>query len=393
MVVYQKINYKNRPIRSLDSLAKTLDISEARLSTICADSARFYDFFDKVVKNKNRELCVPKPELMQLQRKIISRIFCHLYFPPYLFGGVKADHSADFVSNASAHKGAHVAVAIDIKNFFPSIKESLVEGAFRSLFNFSDDVARALTKLVCVKGFVPQGAATSSYIANIILYEKEYELVRYLTPRKLTYTRLIDDITISSTAPVAQKEISAVTTRVIGMLKFYDLEFHDKKYKVYTRSNPLELMHITGLWINRGAPRLEKSTRQQVETDVISLKKKIEGNLEFTYSATFHSTHASLSGKVALLNRLGHKEAIRLREMLKSMPPTFDEFQTSKLKRVVVQFCDKPIDKTKLGYLKKFYKLQYSVSILRNNNKGLAKFLQRKLNTVRPTKTFKELNG
>ncbi|CAN7235549.1 reverse transcriptase family protein [Caballeronia sp. LjRoot34] len=391
MASYDKIYYNSSPIGSISALATTLDVSQSRLEKIAADSSQFYLVFQKQVGKKLRTLCDPIDELKRIQKKIISRIFSHLEFPPYLHGGIKASDPRDFLSNATHHARAHIAVAIDVENFFPSISENLVETAFRLLFNFKPDVATLLAKLTTLNGSVPQGAPTSTYLSNFIMFDKEYRLVAKLKARNIRYTRLIDDITLSSDKPLDPSVVTRITTDVVNLLSSYGFRRHEKKYKIYTRSNPHELMTITGLWLNRGVPRIAKSTRDEISAKVVALSKKAL-RPGATNEPEYHEEFASLSGRVAVLHRLKHTEGIRLRRILRSIPPIYDLDQCIKLRKIIVAFSRRSVNRSKLGYIRKFYRFQYCVAVMKNSNPKLAKQLQRVLNAVRPTKTLKDLN-
>jgi hypothetical protein len=381
-----KICYDASPIGSLAVLAKVLETSPSRLLKITQSADNFYTEFTKQVKNKERQLAEPKSELKILQKRIISRIFCHLRFPQYLHGGIKAKTPRDFFSNALAHAKAESAITADIKGFYPSITYEQVQRVFSLLFKFPPNVSEQLAKITTLTGSVPQGAPTSSYIANLVMWEKEYALASKLEQQGYVYSRLIDDITVSSEKPIAPMSVTKIITDIAKMLSSYNFEIHPDKTNIYSRSNPEKLMLITGLWLNRRSPRLERVKRDNISHAVVEVidRSKID-----IVSDDYHKRHNKVSGQVALLQRLKHKEAPRLRSILDTAVPIFDEAKISKIQKLIVIFSKKTLDHTKLGYLQKYYRLQHQVSIVKRTNPKLAGRLQGLLNKKRPSTTMR----
>lgn len=385
-----KIFYDAPPIGSVSVLAKMLDLSEPRITKIANAGEDYYIVFTKSVKGKTRELAEPKPDLKILQKRIISRIFCNLRFPRYLHGGIKASTPRDFLSNAKEHAGAETAITLDIKSYYPSITYEQVFHSFQHLFDFPVCVATILTKLTTLNGSLPQGSPTSSYIANFVIWEREYKLAAKLEHQGYVYSRLIDDITVSSSKPISPEKSTRIVTEIIGMLKSYNFVAHPDKTNVYSRSNPEKLMVVTGLWLNRGAPRLAASKRNQISKEAADIVTAAGTDRT---SEKFHENYARTSGKVALLQRLKHVEASRLRVLLDNVTPIYDDVQVLKVRKLVEMFCKKSPNHSNLGYLKRFYKMQYYTSIIRKTHPKLATTLQALLNKRRPKTIMRELNG
>lgn len=384
------VYYSGNPIGSVATLAKILDVNEKRLLNISANTSDHYIEFSKQVKTKVRTLSEPKPDLKLIQKRINNRIFCHLKFPHYLHGGIKAANPRDFYSNAFAHKNAEVAIVADIKSFFPSVTMDVIRDSFSSkLFNFPKDVADILAKLTTLKGILPQGAPTSSYIANFIISQKEGPVVSGFEQRGLTYTRLIDDMTISAEAKLSEIEITKIIKTLSRMLSNYQLTLHPDKTQIFSKSNPQKLMKITGLWLNRGTPKIDVNKRKEISRKVIELKKL--SNICECKTIDYHEKYNSVSGEVALLERIGHTRAKRLRIMLQNIIPTYDLSKIKKVEKIVNKFSNR-IAKNKIGYIHDFYKFQHQVSIVKRTNPKLAKTLQNKLNKQRPNIKMRDLD-
>ncbi len=384
-----KIYYAGIPIGSVATLAKTLDITENRLVNLAARGQKNYLVFDKIVKGKNRELAEPYLELKVIQKRILSRIFCHLKYPAYLHGGIKASDSRDFYTNANSHRNAEVAIMMDIKGFFPAITPELVEKTFLLLFKFPPKVSNLLAKLTTLNGQLPQGAPTSSVISNLVMFEDEYKIASSFEAQGYIYTRLIDDITVSSKKLISNERVTKVVTRVAAMLSSYNFHLHPKKTHVRSRSNPAELMSVTGLWLNRGTPKLEKKKRLAISAEVVNVRRKAQQFGRF--SDNYHNEYNSVSGKVALLQRLKHSRALRLRSLLNGIEPIYDDRGVAKISNLVEKFCRRARDTGTIGYIKKYYNLQHNVAVVKRTHATVAKKLQNALNKKRPGKTLRSI--
>ena len=99
-----------------------------------------------------------------------------------------------------------------------------------------------LTQLTTYKKAVPQGASTSSYISNLIFWDKEPQLESQLRQQGFLYSRYVDDITISADKFVdKQKQKFVITTQVYGMLRSIDVKPNRSKTKrgVQTRTGKM----------------------------------------------------------------------------------------------------------------------------------------------------------
>ncbi|MGZ8172820.1 MULTISPECIES: reverse transcriptase family protein [Methylobacter] len=192
--------YPHNPIASIEALAITLGIHPKLLQDLAIKVDDSYTSFLAPPKNnKQRLVHEPKHELKKLQKRINSRIFEKVEYPDYLQGGIKDEtNPRDYVVNATRHAHANQIICIDVKKFYPSIKSQYAAKIFQYFLKFPPDVSEILTKLVTYRGKVPQGGCTSSYIANLIFYDTEYLLVSELRKHDIQYSRLLDDITLSS---------------------------------------------------------------------------------------------------------------------------------------------------------------------------------------------------
>lgn len=160
--------------------------------------------------------------LYLIQKKIKSELLDKVVFPEYVQGGVKKRSN---ISNAAKHLGKRYKFTSDIKKFFPSITPRSVYKALR-LHGFIPDIARILTILTTYKGKVPQGAPTSTHIANIVFTQTDQMINGFCADNKLTYTRFVDDISVSS-----PQDFKKLTPKILNFISEAGFEISNKKSK------------------------------------------------------------------------------------------------------------------------------------------------------------------
>lgn len=360
-----KVAYSAPPISSYASLCSALSCDPKRLAHIMSNISDYYIEFELPKKNGGtRQIRAPKPLLKTLQRRINSRIFSHCIFPEYLQGSIKdISNPRDFVSNAKAHSKAKSVITADIKNYYPSIQAGKVKEIFKYLFKFPDEVSNALVIMTTLEGSVPQGAPTSSYIANLLFFEVEHKLVTEFSRAGLTYTRLIDDITVSSEISLNSDKKEWIVQKLRSMVKGKGLSLHKGKLKVLHTNTFGSPVVVTGLWIDRGRPRLSSEGRNSIRSQVHKVEK--ECILNGKTNASYHQIHDSVSGKVALMARLGHTQALKLRATLYKNMPEFSAKDSKKIEKICQKFFSKKGHANETSaYTKRFHKLMRYLSIL-----------------------------
>ncbi|HVZ38334.1 MAG TPA: reverse transcriptase family protein [Candidatus Kapabacteria bacterium] len=182
-----------------ESFFKRIGFSRAKVENIIVNIEDYY--YEKTEKKYNADGSVRKEriihpskwDLKALQSRLNQIIFRRFTYPSAMTGGISGRSN---ITNACRHLGTPERFVTDIQQFFPSINHHHVYRALISL-GFVPDMARVLTRLTTYRGFLPQGAPTSSYIANIVMHDADAEIDAYCKEHDLFYSRYIDDITIS----------------------------------------------------------------------------------------------------------------------------------------------------------------------------------------------------
>lgn len=133
-------------------------------------------------------------KLKILQGRIKNNILEKIRLPSNVHGGVKKKNN---ITNAKQHQGKKYVLTTDLQEFFPSVKSTIVYQTFIDL-GFNKQFAFYITRFVTWKGELPQGASTSTHIANIVFLKIDNQLITFCEQHNITYTRFVDDLTFSS---------------------------------------------------------------------------------------------------------------------------------------------------------------------------------------------------
>ncbi len=285
----QKLNYPNRPIYSIKSLAMLLSIDEVCLQKISNNSNDYFQLNQQTKKDGSKRDCYNlKKPLKDIHKKIKNKITSKVIFSNYIQGSIKGCSN---ITNAKLHEKSKIIIQLDVKNFFPSISYEHIYNLWRYFFNFSDNVSKLLTNIITLNNYFIQGSPLSSDIANLIFWDKEYKLVNDLTNLNLVYSRYVDDINISSEEKISNNLKTTVIKKVNGMLKSKGLKLKNRKTKVLNENNQ---MLVTGLVVNKTA----KVSQKYIDSTYKEIKNNPNTN--------------SIKGKINYIKQTDYKKAISI---------------------------------------------------------------------------------
>jgi RNA-directed DNA polymerase len=189
---------------SLSYVEVLLGHSRVELTDLARHAVRYYKpfplrkrerpFAQKTEPSKRRLIDNPIGPLKAIQSRIEKRLLKRLILPEHLLGGVRERTITD---NAQLHLNAKCLVTIDIKNFFPSITPHQVRAVWRTLLNCSPTVSHLLTGLTTCRSRLPQGAPTSTLLANLVLSSFDSEIQAVCAHNGVSYSSWIDDLAFS----------------------------------------------------------------------------------------------------------------------------------------------------------------------------------------------------
>lgn len=300
--------YNGSPIRQLPSLAAALGHTLYRIEYVAPRANSLYRLAHAEPKSDGsiRQTYDAKPLLKDIHRQIKTEILDRVSFPLYLTGSLKG---RDYKSNAKLHEGAAIVIAEDIGNFFPSTTSDKIFDIWRHFFRFSEPVARLLTELTTKDGALPQGAITSPQLANLIFWRDEPLLQAKLAAEGITYSRFVDDITVSSVVKIPPEKKTELIGAVYGLMRRNGLKPKRVKHELKTRR---ERMAVTKLTVNDRAG-LPKEERSRIRAAVHQLE------LKTAQQSPEAGELASVLGKVHHMARFHPGEAKLLKARLQKI--------------------------------------------------------------------------
>ncbi len=311
--------YNGPTILNLEMLAEIQEMPVTELKDLIFTARRCYRANSPVIKPDGniRQIYTVLAPLDLFQRRIVDNIFQHVKFPPYLQGSIKADEiDRGYIENANLHAKYRFIVRDDIKNFFQSVTYKLILRIWQDFFGFPFSVASALAQTTSYNGFLPQGASTSSCLANLAFWDREYLLVSLLEQNSYFYTRFVDDVNISSNTRLDKAAVTLVREKVYAMFRSNGLRPNRKKSRVQTRSSKKT---VNNLNISSGRATMDEKERLRIRAAV----RQCEEMAKITKASDeyMHLYNTTL-GRVMTMNRLHKHEAKPYRERLRAIEPS-----------------------------------------------------------------------
>ncbi len=183
--------------------------------------------FQRLFKpSKTRRIDNPTGRLKEVQKRIYRGLLAPLALPSYLHGGVQGRSIMD---NVLPHFGADVLVTLDIRSFFPSITNLQVYFVWKNLLNCSPPIAAVLTKLTTFERRLPQGAPTSTSLANLVLHSVDAPVRAACQTLDVRYSTWVDDLAFSG------KEARHVINVAVGALRQSGFSVSHRKMRIMAR--------------------------------------------------------------------------------------------------------------------------------------------------------------
>jgi RNA-directed DNA polymerase len=334
----------NSSIASLSNLSTALDIPLTDLQKV-----------KRILpKDRYREIIIPKgvggsrtvydaiPSLRTIQHRINTRIFKKIVkWPSYLYGSLPNETQKingkletliqrDYIACAQNHCEAKSILKLDIANFFENIHRDTVRNIFGEFFSYPDEVADYLTEICSYNDSIVQGALTSSYLAMLCLWDVEYKIIEKFDRRNLMYTRLVDDITISSKSK--KYDFTNAKAHIENMMLEKDFPLNLAKTEIMRiGATPLT---VHGLVVDFKTPRLPPSEVSRIRASVYNVVKAASIN-NYRTTFTYREQYYRCLGRVNLLARVKHNKHNPLIKKLQSVRPLPGENDIGKVKSLI----------------------------------------------------------
>lgn len=243
-----------------DTTAPFMPITERHINFYCNPNNTFRRYTQFKIKKKSggeRIITAPRNASYKSLLHYVNELFKAIYTPSDFAMGFTQGRS--IVDNATVHKGHNYVFNIDLKDFFPSIEQPRVWKRLQmEPFCFPKPIANILAGICCMKEtrtidntekafyVLPQGAATSPIITNMICDTLDRRLAGLARRFGLHYTRYADDITFSSMHNVYQPNGKFITElhRIITSQGF---AINDKKTRLQKYGSRQE---VTGIVVS-----------------------------------------------------------------------------------------------------------------------------------------------
>lgn len=392
--ILNPIKVSEGSVANIDALCSALDIKADELDE--ALSLPTEDRYERrsVPKKDGSERTVHKPHYLirKIQRRINKRIFSNpavITWPDHVFGSVPNSESnsstvveRDYVNCARQHCGAKSLISIDIKDFFDNVHSEKVFSVFSEFFKFPDDVSKTLADICCKGSHLVQGALTSSYLATLCLFKTEGDLVKRLHHKSLVYTRLVDDITISS--KISGYDFCYAISMTEGMLNEAGLYLNKAKTKTqYVSMAPL-IIH--GLRVDFDKPRLLPEEPRRIRAAVRNLEL-LAASPGYRASRSFRKDFNRCLGRVNKLQRVQHNQFLPLLNRMREILPLPSHADIERAERMIHRLqkdYDKENYKETYWFYKRFFVANERLNILKRSFPKKAKELRDTLNLMRP---------
>ena len=251
---HKLLRFINAPVFSKSSEFASLSNISVDVILRCCYAERHYFVFDIPKKSGGiRKIYEPDDNLKAIQRWILRHILDRLNSSPYATAFRKG---TNLVCNTSPHANNRYFFCLDLKDFFPSIIGQKVKRIF-STIGYSDRAAKLLTKLCTYKNFLPQGAATSPSLSNLVASKLDRRINGYVAKRNIIYTRYADDITLSSNKHYS---LFKIRDRIKSIIENEGFLINQEKVHF---SGPRRRCVITGLVKNSSEPRFSIGRRKK----------------------------------------------------------------------------------------------------------------------------------
>ncbi|PIT47868.1 hypothetical protein BHC46_06210 [Snodgrassella alvi] len=308
-----QFKYPLAAVQSIESLAKHLNIDCNTIIYLLENIDFLYEGPIPILKSngKTRPIYLCKPRLKYFIKRLNSKIFKVVSYPDFLYGALP---NRDTYTNVSQHLNAKVICNFDIESFFTAITYEHVFDIFKNFFHFSAEVSQVLAKLTTVNNQVPQGSPCSSYIANLVFYRSEVNVVQKLRNKNFVYTRFIDDISVSSLSKKKKKDIEEVHRIVIGMIRAYQFSLQTEKISI-APSHKTQSLTVNKINIVKSRLSIPKKKRANIRAALYQLEQHFqEKDMKFVVK-----NFESVQGKVQYLSKFHPKIADKMMKRLEKI--------------------------------------------------------------------------
>jgi RNA-directed DNA polymerase len=208
--------------RTLKTIA-ALTMTEESWLREQALNPQYYAFQAPKANGTFRLIENPHPKLKDFQR-LLGDLLQGVYYgirprASYAFVPSTADETSpcNIYTNALRHCKSKWILQLDLKDFFHSISAHRIKELFMRIpFEFPEDTAQLLARLVTSKNRLPMGAPTSPVLSNMVCFELDHQLDKLARDHGWIYTRYADDMTFSGAKRFSNESVEIIRQQIEG---------------------------------------------------------------------------------------------------------------------------------------------------------------------------------
>jgi len=262
MYVEKMLNNDMPIIFEFRHLAGLLGVTAEYLTSVVNATGAHYREFRIPKKNGGkRTISAPYPTLLHCQQWINKNILSKIQIDNSAHG-FNSNHS--ILTNAKEHLNKKNILKLDITDFFHSISIRRVIKIFREL-GYPRNISVYLSKLCTFKERLPQGAATSPMLSNIVARGLDKKLDHYSKACQINYTRYADDLTFSG-----ENIGCAFLKKVSLIISKHGFSINEKKTRLYKHNGK---RIVTGISVAGDKPKVPRSYKRKLRQEVFIIKK------------------------------------------------------------------------------------------------------------------------
>lgn len=295
-------------IFDIEHFALILGVKKHFINKLLYCENRFYRDIEIPKKNGGyRLLSMPSLKLKYIQKWILYNILYNIRVSKFATGFHK---KRSILTNANNHLQKECIINMDIKNFFPSVKQQRIFNIFY-YYGYTKEVSFLLSKLCCYKGRLPQGSPASPYLSNIVCLKLDKRISKLAEKYKANYSRYADDITISGNYGI-KKCINIIT----NILEDEGFKINENKTRISYKHQKQE---VTGLIVNNSQVKISKKYKKELMQEIYyCIKFGFKNHLEKTnINKRFYKEH--LYGKAYFINSVEPEYAKKIFENLEKI--------------------------------------------------------------------------
>lgn len=274
-------------------LALRLNISLDTLEMVAGDIDSYCTIKSKTTKKgKIRDVAQTNSLLKFIQRSILDNLLTSIPISLDAHGAVPG-HSSK--TNAAVHAGNKCVFGIDLKSCFPKIHSSRVRKLFEENLRCSPAVASLITRLTTFDYHLTQGFSTSATLLNLMCLPLDAKIKEFVVPKRLVYSRYIDDITISGDFIT---ENTRGRIRELIMAEGFVL---NRKKEFFSRGCLPAI--VTGLNVNGDKPKVPRSYKRNLWVAKHNVRRQ-----PMLSTASFEKSMRSIKGKEQYIRYIENEE-------------------------------------------------------------------------------------